>query len=775
MGLFGKSRSSLQVPFNELPTTVEPDALAAPAASSSSGGGGAPGSYRLKPMRGGGGGDQLAPLRSAKARQSQQVATDGGDGGGAMAAAKADAERRGGKGPGAPIDPAHGPLREQQGVAPEDQADPFEWSSSNPDKTPGVTWMAYFLRIFLPGVFLAFSVLCVGAIVILATHPHDPRICKYSQGALGCHSKKFAAMCGNQPGCQNGGDCLQVTKFSVAGVKKVSFRCRCKPKWSGATCVDVAKAGCYPRRLPFTTAQCGGRFGDECMPTCTKDFKYSGSMACTSDIKAPGGPYSGMTATCRAQIQPSASYVTEYQNCESYLRNFLAKPNHQKLPLVNWATLCGQLNQSCVTDITKMLCTSTFNIGGVDNTLYTNFPVCVPAVCDERSVPTLAAAQMKILLPNTAATGPSAPLLTWKCYNPARFVGNGACRCTLTAADCGVNGVADATACKCRCKGFYAGARCDRRKCAVGAKCFYRGQEKAFKTAVNALCLVNTVTGNCIKPASGNALNVSFALYGDANSPAVLYNDRLAIAPGVHVIMEHVTLSGGDGENVNGGLAFVSGRLTGRHCQFTGGKPCGTLKSGLPRPLNQCNRNGGAVYVFQGAFDCLDCTFTGNQAHVGGAIFADSSAVNVTAGTFTANQAGPDFDGWGGAVALSGANNPTCSATTCPKFGIVSTILERCVFKNNKAGVGGAVFNAQGLLNMRHHTFSGNSIQYKFKIEWPNPAGTTPNLQWFNTASDCACFGATACFGCRCAGVINASVTYCPAPKSCGASCTIGR
>jgi uncharacterized repeat protein (TIGR01451 family)/CSLREA domain-containing protein len=198
----------------------------------------------------------------------------------------------------------------------------------------------------------------------------------------------------------------------------------------------------------------------------------------------------------------------------------------------------------------------------------------------------------------------------------------------------------------------------------------YGGVIYAGSTAVSTSITNSTVSGNSADDPGG-------ALYVDAGS-VTLSGDTLTN-----------NLSGDDG---GGGALYddEGGANAGNPVSITGS----TLDD------NTGQGGGGALYLNQtGATTISDSTFDGDQGgdSEGGAVAATVTNVSISGSTFD-NDSGSE----GGALYLVGTSPTAVQSITG------STFADDAAF-NSSSGIGGAVADEEGNLNLAGSTFTGNS------------------------------------------------------------------
>lgn len=210
--------------------------------------------------------------------------------------------------------------------------------------------------------------------------------------------------------------------------------------------------------------------------------------------------------------------------------------------------------------------------------------------------------------------------------------------------------------------------------------------------------------------------NLDFKVFnnGIATINAQYKGSIFTIGNGVTVNIQNLILE--NGKAVNAGAILNHGTLTMNNCNFTGNTAINTVTYGYgyggaidntgTLTVNSCTFNGNTVnadYGYGGAISndktctIIDSTFTDNTATGdqgatgdGGAIYNKDNSLTVTGSTFNGNTAVN-----GGAIFND--NNAKCTVTSD-------------TFKDNTAvnGDGGAIYNADGTLNLISSTFNGN-------------------------------------------------------------------
>ena len=140
--------------------------------------------------------------------------------------------------------------------------------------------------------------------------------------------------------------------------------------------------------------------------------------------------------------------------------------------------------------------------------------------------------------------------------------------------------------------------------------------------------------------------------------------DRGISANGTDLVLERVTVQGGQGDRSGAGLYQFSGTLTVRDSTFTNN--------------DAGSASGGHIATSSAQVTVLDSTFTGGTAQKGGAIFLSNSTAEISGCTFDGNSAVAfDQDGRGGAVRDEGG----------------TLTIRDSIFTDNRAegGFGGAV------------------------------------------------------------------------------------
>ncbi len=113
--------------------------------------------------------------------------------------------------------------------------------------------------------------------------------------------------------------------------------------------------------------------------------------------------------------------------------------------------------------------------------------------------------------------------------------------------------------------------------------------------------------------------------------------------------------------------------------------------------------DGGAVYINSGGtLYAMNCTFMGNTASYGGAIYNSAAAFTLLNCSFIRNSAD---NGNGGAICDEGDGKASEGSAT-------PNILNDCIFTDNTAGSGGAVYDEDIPLTVENCEFTSNSAVY---------------------------------------------------------------
>jgi hypothetical protein len=197
-----------------------------------------------------------------------------------------------------------------------------------------------------------------------------------------------------------------------------------------------------------------------------------------------------------------------------------------------------------------------------------------------------------------------------------------------------------------------------------------------FSVTANAFIDGFTITGG----------NANSATNPDWSGGGIL--NRTASGPTITPFIANCTLSTNHADWAGGGIANDFADATITNCTFTGNTVGDASNFGV----------GGGLYSTYCAPTITNCTFTGNQAPYGegGGINNDHSSATITGCTFANNTAYWD----GGGV----SNTYTASPSPDP-------VIASCVFLNNHASNGGAIYNYSDTdPTITNCTFVGNQV-----------------------------------------------------------------
>ncbi|MCP5097455.1 MAG: hypothetical protein GY943_18065 [Chloroflexi bacterium] len=138
--------------------------------------------------------------------------------------------------------------------------------------------------------------------------------------------------------------------------------------------------------------------------------------------------------------------------------------------------------------------------------------------------------------------------------------------------------------------------------------------------------------------------------------------------------------------------------------------------------------DGGGLFSYYGSLEVVDCTISGNSAHVGGGIYSEIGDINIHESTITANSAH-----WGGGLTIRSRygnsvaeiSNSTIFGNTANAAGGMSLIygvmeIRNSTITGNSSGIVGGIYNFEGHMTLERSIISGNMSEDSLTREMDN-------------------------------------------------------